>query len=152
MGVVVRYSNDVRLTYSLCAYAPWEGYTICFNGTRGRLEHQMVEGAHIIGDGTTPSRMVREGTFIKVYPHFRTPYTVPLRQGRGGHGGGDDLMLADIFSRTYRKDPLRRRAWLGDGAWSILIGVAANRSITTRKPVRVDRLVPGIPRPGYLQS
>jgi len=152
LGVQVRYSNDVRLTYSLCTYAPWEGYTICFNGTAGRLEHQMVEGAHIIGDGTTPARMIRTGTFITVYPHFRKPYTVPLREATGGHGGGDDLMLDDIFAASRRADPLVRIAGIGDGAWSILTGIAANRSIATGRPVRADRLVAGIPRPGYLST
>ena len=38
MGVIVRYRNKAIMTYSLCAYAPWEGFRVVFNGSKGRIQ------------------------------------------------------------------------------------------------------------------
>ena len=38
MNAVVRYSNDVTMSYSLNTFMPLEGYRLAFNGTKGRLE------------------------------------------------------------------------------------------------------------------
>ena len=46
-------------------------------------------------------------------------------------------------------DPLKRAAGLADGAFSILTGVAANRSMATDRPVRADQLVTGLPTPDH---
>jgi len=37
MAVLVRYASGATMSYHLHAYAPWEGYRVAFNGTRGRL-------------------------------------------------------------------------------------------------------------------
>ena len=47
MGVMVRYANKAVMTYSLCAHCPWEGYRVVFNGTKGRLEFNVVEVADL---------------------------------------------------------------------------------------------------------
>ena len=36
MGVMVRYKNNVVMTYCLCAHCPWEGYRVVFNVLQGR--------------------------------------------------------------------------------------------------------------------
>src|SRR5262249_21372132 len=41
--VAARYDTGAALSYSLTAYASWEGFQIAFNGTQGRLEHRLVE-------------------------------------------------------------------------------------------------------------
>ena len=51
MGVIVRYQNKAILTYSLNAYMPWEGYRIAFNGTKGRLEMNIVEQSYVNSGG-----------------------------------------------------------------------------------------------------
>ena len=38
MALNVKYNNDVLMTYSLNCFMPYEGYSISFNGTRGRLD------------------------------------------------------------------------------------------------------------------
>ncbi|MFD0821830.1 Gfo/Idh/MocA family protein [Micromonospora zhanjiangensis] len=43
MAVLVRYASGATMTYHLTAYAPWEGYRVMFNGSRGRLELDVVE-------------------------------------------------------------------------------------------------------------
>ena len=47
MNVVVTYDSDAILSYSLNAASPWEGYEVTFNGTKGRLEHKVVEQAEL---------------------------------------------------------------------------------------------------------
>jgi len=147
MNLVVRYANGVIMSYSLNAFCPWEGYTIAFNGTGGRVEHQNVETVYISGDGTVPGETVAGGTTIKVYPHFAAPYDVPIRTVAGGHGGGDAPLLVDVFGEHPPPDPLRRAATFAEGAWSILTGVAANQSMRTGEIVDVASLVSGLPQP-----
>ena len=38
MAVQVRYHNDVMMNYSLNACMPYEGFSVGFNGTKGRLD------------------------------------------------------------------------------------------------------------------
>ncbi|GIH17517.1 Gfo/Idh/MocA family protein [Rugosimonospora africana] len=47
MAVLVRYDTGATMTYHLSAYSPWEGYRVMFNGSRGRLELEVVESDHV---------------------------------------------------------------------------------------------------------
>ncbi|GAA0411614.1 hypothetical protein GCM10008933_47290 [Paenibacillus motobuensis] len=77
---------------------------------------------------------------IMIYPHFAAPYRVEIEQGVGGHGGGDPVMLRDIFDKK-QEDRFNRAASHIDGAMSIMTGIAANRSIRTGQPIKVDDLI-----------
>jgi len=140
MSVGVRYASGVLLTYSLTAFSPWEGYAIAFNGSRGRLEHRMVEstGGDVPGSGAT------HDTTIRVLPHFEPGYDVAIERGEGMHGGGDARLLADLFSSGPAEDPLGRAADHRAGAWSVLTGVAANTSIDSGQAVQVAALAEGL--------
>lgn len=148
MHVRVRYSRGARLNYSLIAYAPWEGYRIAFTGTRGRIEHEVRESSSVPGDGTVQGDSL--GSSLKVYPHFEAPRTIEPEAAQGGHGGGDALLLDDVFNDDGRPDPLLRAADIRSGAWSILVGIAANRSIASGMPVRPAELVQGLSVPTAL--
>jgi len=147
MNVVVRYDTGAFLSYSLNAFTPWEGYKIAFNGTRGRLEHDCVEAVNLIGTDKTPGSMIPQGTKIRLYPHFKPARDIVVRAAKGGHGGGDDLLLHDLFHPHPPADPYLRAADYRAGAMSILVGIAANKSMNTGKPVRVDSLVRNFPKP-----
>ncbi|MDQ1909836.1 Gfo/Idh/MocA family oxidoreductase [Paenibacillus sp. GD4] len=140
MGVLVRYKNNAILTYSLNAYMPWEGYRIAFNGTRGRIEMTIVEQSYVNSGGDKALEGALKGKKIVVQPMFGAPYEVQVEEGKGGHGGGDPVLLNDIFG-TPVEDKFRRAANHVDGAQSILTGIAANRSIRTGQAVKVDDLV-----------
>jgi hypothetical protein len=62
------------------------------------------------------------------------------QSNKSGHGGGDILLLNDIFVGG-REDTLGHAAGYIDGANSILTGIAANESIKTGMPVKVRDLV-----------
>lgn len=146
MSVRVRYRNSATMTYSLYAYAPWEGYRIAFNGTAGRLEHDVRESSYASGDGTIPGAAL--GASIRVYPHFGEPYEVEPARAVGGHGGGDRALLDDLFGdEAAVADPLHRRADYRAGGWSILTGIAANASIETGKTIQIGDLVTGLDVP-----
>ena len=149
MTLVVRYRSGALMSYSLNSFSPWEGYVISFNGTKGRLEHKTTESTYVSGDGRVPGATVEGGSHVRVYPHFETMYEPPLRTGKGGHGGGDSLLLGDLLDPDAPPDALMRAADYRSGAYSILTGVAANASIASGKPVRIDSLVKGIPDPDY---
>jgi len=145
MNLVVRYNTGAFMSYSLNAFMPWEGYRIAFNGTRGRLEHDCVESVYISGDGRVQGETIPNGTHIRLYPHFRPARNIAVAVVKGGHGGGDYPLLADIFSSHPRRDPYMRAADVAGGAMSILTGVAANKSMRTGRPVRIESLVKRIP-------
>jgi hypothetical protein len=138
------------MSYSLNAFSPWEGYVVAFNGTRGRLEHKCEEGAYINADGTIPGALKREGTWIRVYPHWRPAYEVPVWEAEGGHGGADPLMLQHIFAPDRQPpDKYLRRADERSGAWSILTGAAANLSLAENRAMRIEELATDIGMPDY---
>jgi len=144
MNLVVRYDSGAFLSYSLNAFTPWEGYQFAFNGSKGRIEFDHIGGA--IGGGKMPGS-IPQGDHIRVYPHFKPAINIPTKFGKGGHGGGDDAFMKDIFSLHPPKDALMRAANYAGGAMSVLIGTAANISMRTNKAVRLDRLVRGLPKP-----
>jgi len=149
VSMVVDYASGVRLSYSLEAFMPWEGYLVSFNGTRGRLEHKCEESVYVSGDGTVPGALKKEGTWTRVFPHRKPAYQVELWTGAGGHGGGDTVLLQDLFAGNPPPDRYLRAADQRAGAWSILVGVAANRSIDSGQAVRIGDLVADIAMPDY---
>jgi len=68
---------------------------------------------------------------------------------KGGHGGGDDPLLEDILSPNPKEDKYLRAADQRAGAYSILCGVAANRSMESGKTILIDDLVKKIGMPDY---
>lgn len=149
MNVVVEYDTGAKLSYSLNAFCPWEGYIVSFNGTNGRLEHVCHESTYINGDGNVPGELLENQTTISVLPHYDPWYNAKLWTGTGGHGGGDPVMLSDIFSSKPSNDKYMRKADQRGGAYSILTGVAANRSMATGQAICIDDLVKNIGQPDY---
>ncbi len=77
---------------------------------------------------------------LSVYPHFKQGYEVPIEAVEGAHGGGDPLLQAQIFDADAPEEKFARNAGHEQGAASILIGAAANRSMATGQPVRINDL------------
>jgi predicted dehydrogenase len=149
MNVLVAYYGGATLCYSLNAFNAWEGYTVTFNGTKGRLEHKMEEQVYVFGDGTTPGAVKREGTYIRLYPLREPAYEVEVWKGEGGHGGGDDVMLNDIFNPNPEPDKYLRAADQRAGAYSMLVGAAANECFVSGRTVKIKDLLPNLASPDY---
>jgi predicted dehydrogenase len=140
MNVVVRYKSGVIMSYCLNAFLPWEGYNLAINGTQGRLEAKIAHATYVNAAGDVGDEGAQTHEKIMVFPLWEKPYDVEIPTAEGGHGGGDPIMLNDIFG-TPEPDPFNRAATHVDGAMSILTGVAANESFKTGQPVKIDDLV-----------
>ncbi|MFI7126764.1 Gfo/Idh/MocA family protein [Nonomuraea sp. NPDC050153] len=142
MSVMVRYTNGAVLTYALNAYAPAEGYRVAFNGTAGRLELEVVERSwtppNAAIDPSAASKKHKTDSWEKLtlHRHWSEAEEVPIESGSGGHGGGDRLLLNDVF-RGPGDDALARQAGYRDGIRSVLTGHAANVSAATGEPVHL---------------
>lgn len=145
MGVLARYRNGVHLVYSLVAYSPWEGLRASVTGTRGRVELSDRYAMPIIAgpglEDAAATTQADRNTVVKLYPMFDAPVELEVPLAAGGHGGGDSAILDQLFLPDPPPDDLHRSATHIDGAASILLGVAANRSIATGRPVEVDQLL-----------
>ena len=150
MSLNVRYRTREVLTYSLVCYSPREGMRVCFNGDRGRLEYHEFIGTHM-NRAVRPKDFVldqkpgaeAEGEFIRVYPHFKPSYLVPVDVHTGPHGGADAILCRSFFDPgAPSTDPLGRFAGHEQGAASILVGISGVESIQRNLPVNVLDLVP----------
>lgn len=149
MNVLVKYDTGVTLSYSLNAFNAWEGYMIAFNGTLGRLEHTIVEKVYVNGTDSVQGGIEKEGVRTRIIPLRGAPREVKAWSGEGGHGGGDNVMLADIFLPNPPADKYLRDSDHRGGAYSILTGIAANKCFETGKSIRIADLVKGLRRPDY---
>ncbi|WP_165006083.1 MULTISPECIES: Gfo/Idh/MocA family oxidoreductase [unclassified Enterococcus] len=140
LGVTVKYESGTILTYSLNAYMPWEGFNVSFNGSKGRIEMKVVEKSYINAGGSKEDEGALEVHAIVVHPMFGKPYELAIEQREGGHGGGDPILLNDLFG-IPEFDPWQRAATHIDGTMSILTGIAANRSIASGQAVTVKDLL-----------
>jgi predicted dehydrogenase len=150
MAVLVRYAGGASMSYHLTAYAPWEGYRVMFNGSRGRLELEVVESDHVApsaaagvkGEPGAESTAEQGSRRLLVRPYWAPPREVAVEgYTRGGHGGGDVRMLADLIRPNDTVDPLGRTAGAIDGAQALLTGLAGNESLATGEAVRVKNLL-----------
>ena len=145
LNALVSYDTGATLSYSLNAFNAWEGYTVAFNGTKGRLEHSIVESVYANGAEIWQGAVAADGVKIRVIPLRGSGYNIEPWSAEGNHGGGDRLMLEDIFNPEQTvADKYLRAADERAGASSILVGIAANRSMETGAKVTIDSLVPGL--------
>jgi len=155
-SLMVGYDRGPVMTYSLNAHSPWEGYRVSVNGTRGRAELEVVERAAVlrgedgqlvldassVEDDLADDDVRRRGERLTVQRHWEKATVVPISTTAGGHGGGDALLLHDVFRGTA-PDPLGRQAGYSDGLRSVVVGIAANTSMRTGERVSIADL--GLP-------
>lgn len=147
MQALVAYRNGVMLSYSLIAYCPWEGFRVAITGTKGRIEVDEIEGGTTFIAGKEETLRLAainpmvSMSRIRVFPMWGIPYDVAYETVEGGHGGGDDLLLEQLFSPAPPHDQYQRAASHIDGAASILVGIAANESMQSGRSVNIDDLI-----------
>lgn len=158
LSMIIKYKNGAVMTYNTYAYAPWEGYRCVFNGSKGRLEINVVERGYAAGRepivGETPLKKAAadlennyiqggvEQTKIAVYPLFEKAYVVEVEKKPGGHGGGDPVLLNDVFvTHDGDEDKFKRAAYIRDGGNAVLVGIGANHSMKSGLPINVQELV-----------
>lgn len=155
LALVVDYVGGATLTYSLNAHSPWEGYTVNVNGTAGRAELAVVERGAVLDDesghfaldpsagieGVVADTARPESARLVVQRHWESARAVDIASPIGGHGGGDEALLRDLFVGDG-PDPLGRAASWRDGVRAVAVGIAGNESLTTGRPVQVSQPEP----------
>jgi predicted dehydrogenase len=149
LAVIVDYSRGATLSYALNAHSPWEGYRIAVNGDQGRAELEVVEraavllgaeGQVLVDPSAQPESTTRQGgQHLTLQRHWEQAQDIEIVEGEGGHGGGDALLLADVF-RGPVDDWLERPSSWVDGIRSISVGMAGNESLRTGQPVKIADL------------
>jgi predicted dehydrogenase len=137
-SAIVKYANGAYLNYSLTGDTDYDGYWIAFNGTKGRLEAR-VEGF--------PKKQHVDLVFTPVARYSDKPAQIIKAEHQpGGHWGGDPIMLDKLFKNPNAPDPLGQAAGVRDGTMSILIGIAARKSIATGRSVDIKGLTDLVPK------
>lgn len=159
---MVGYRGGSSLSYTLNAHSPWEGYRVAINGTEGRIELDVVERGDLASTAASavlgsaghkrpvvdPSAVTKEkpsgagdlrprGSRLLVQRHWEAARRVPIPEAEAAHGGGDLMLLDDLF-RGPGADPLGRAAGYPDGVRSVLVGVSANTSLAEGRAVYLD--------------
>lgn len=156
MSAQIIYANGVTANYSLTTYSPYEGWKIAFNGMKGRieswedvpyLEKMAVDQAnrHATEMSADDKAKANEFRQIMVMDNFSKDYEmINIPKVAGGHGGGDQVMQRRIFI-DKKDNPHHIMADTRDGAMSILIGIAARKSIKEKRPVKISELTDLLP-------
>ena len=79
------------------------------------------------------------GQRLTLQRHWRTAEDIKIQEGEGGHGGGDALLLNDVF-RGPGEDWLERPSTWVDGVRSVAVGMAGNESLRTGLPIAIADL------------
>lgn len=148
MHATIQYENGAIVNYLLTTYSPDEGYRAEFHGTRGKVALETIERPRVNPDGSLVRPPLPEQSRIVVQRLFCQAYRLAMPNVEGLHGGGDRVMLEHLF--RGRSDPVGSAADERAGAWSVLVGVAANVSLAQDQAVLLAELGSGIERPSLL--
>ncbi len=156
MSAQIIYANGITANYSLTTYSPYEGWKIAFNGTKGRIDtwedipfmqkvqedqskkHAVEMSQADDGAGGEVREIIAMDNFKKEFEVYTTPII------KAGHGGGDVRMQRRMFVDT-NDNPHHVMAGTREGAMSILIGIAARKSIQLKRPVKISELTDLVP-------
>ena len=159
MSAQIKYANGVMVNYSLTTYSPYEGMRIAFNGFRGRIDawdgipwrkEEKRNQGELHAQEMLQGDEMQDFEEIYVMDNFGEYEQIRVERERTGHGGGDKRLQDKIFVNPRAADPLKHSAGSRDGAMSILIGIAARKSIEENRVVRIEELTdlkPQIVRP-----
>lgn len=130
-SVQVLYDNGTQMTYTLNAFLPYEGQYLSFSGEKGKLDVRMYArqpwevGAHYE---------------FRLTKNMEETKTWNLDPSTGGHGGSDER-VKDLLFKPNQADPTGQKAGSRAGVLSSMIGIAARKSIETKKTVQISDLI-----------
>ena len=133
--VTIKYDQGAVASYSCNWSCPYEGYRLGINGTEGRMETQEYHaGARMPFD--VPKQT------LEVMPLFGGgKETVHILHGSGGHGGGDPLILEDLFIGPDPKRAYDIQATARSGALAVATGEAVWKSVAAGQPIKISELL-----------
>ena len=136
MNLIVEYTNGVLMSYSESSAAMYEGFKLFINGSDARLEVQSFSSGGVRSDEHPDYiRIIKPGSEDE-----NITVIDPAPALTGSHGGADDAMKRVLFLGEEPEFEYQKAGSI-DGAYSILIGAAANESIKTGKIIDIDELI-----------
>ncbi len=130
-SVNVLYDNGTQLTYTLNAFLPYEGQKITFSGEKGKLDVRLYYRQPWDVDDKFEFRLTKNREETKSWG--KNP-------SAGGHGGADER-IKDLLFKPNQPDPTGQKAGSRAGVMSSLIGIAARKSIETKKTIQISDLI-----------
>lgn len=127
----VKYDKGAFLSYSVGFSVPFEGYQLAINGTKGRIESREYHSAKRV-----PFEVPKQT--IDYFPMFGSKEVINVVEKEGGHGGGDPVLLEDLFLGPSKNRPFDTLSNARDGALAVTTGEAVWRSAREGKPIPID--------------
>ncbi len=143
MEVLYDYENGVQVAYELTAFASLEGLRMEIEGTGGRLVYEdVIPTDWPPGDVVVPGLESFETHDLTLYSFRDGVVKFPTDQWLENWETDRKDMMPEIFAGALDAPLTERMASLEDGAWAVLIGAAANRSIAEgSRPIRIEVLL-----------
>lgn len=136
MSLNVEYTNGVLMAYSESSAAMYEGFKLFINGSDARLEVQSFSSGGV--------RSTEHPDYIRIIKTGNEDENITVidkaPELSGGHGGADDAMRRVLFLGEEPEFEWQKAGSI-DGAYSILIGAAANESIKTGRIIDIDEFL-----------
>jgi hypothetical protein len=133
-NAVIKYDGGATMSYSLNGSVPYEGLRLAINGTQGRIDYEEFHSPDQMPfpDPGPPT--------VRFIPMFGGQETIDLVNLDGGHGGGDPLLLDDIFIGPDPTAQVQRMAGIEDGIDAVLTGLAVHRSVNEQQVISVRQM------------
>lgn len=131
-GAVIRYDGGTIVSYTLNCSMPYEGYRLGITGTEGRIDYTEFHGAQGL-----PFPYPDHAPPVEFTPLFGGRETIEIINRGGSHGGGDPLLLDELFAGPDPLAPVPRNATLRDGIDAVLTGVAVYTAGLENRPVSI---------------
>ena len=135
----ITYENGIEASYSLIAYASYEGMDVHIEGTNGRLDlHLRHNTSWAVGHkeaDTSNGSLANDGAneddvdSLKFYTPNGKVEDITQQKVEGGHGGSDPALRKMLFGSEKIADPLGQKAKLEEGIQAVLVGIATNKSV-----------------------
>jgi len=133
--VVIEYENGVRGSFGLAMFAPMFYEEIVLCGDIGRL--RASENLDFLPGTSLKSQLEIFG--CETFPSRMTTPSYPVAIEESGHNG------ATFFEHVHFVDSIDNGKSAGptamDAFWSVVVGVAAETSVTTGEPVNIQDLL-----------
>jgi predicted dehydrogenase len=143
LDVLYDYENGVEVAYSLTAFASIESVRVEVEGTGGRVVLESIYPTDWPpGNYVVPGLETFQTSRLTLYS-FRDGVKELATDAWLDEWETDRLtLLPELFGRPLAAPLTDRQATLEDGAWAVLIGIAANQSLENdSRPVEVRSLL-----------
>jgi len=131
MTINVEYDGGCVLSYTEASHAAYEGWKMTLNGSKGRMEIASYDRSSGGLKADEPF------DFIRIIDHDNNVTTYPMPVPKpGSHGGSDPALRQVLFGNATPEIPSQKAGAL-DGAYSVLIGAAANQSIAEGRIITI---------------